>query len=101
MAHFDYDVFLSFASLNEGLARPLWEQLSHSGLRVFWSDETLKKNVGESWYSVISKSLKSSKHLVLLWSEEAEQSKFVELEYSRFHAATISDSKRFSHPRPW
>ena len=94
MPHFDYDVFLSFASLNENLARPLYERLTGSGLRVFWSDETLKQNVGESWFGVIQKSLESSKHFVLLWSPEAEQSKFVKLEYESFIRESINDDGR-------
>ena len=98
MDRFDYDVFLSFASLNESLARPLYERLTGSGLRVFWSDETLKGRVGESWYKVIESSLESSKHFVLLWSPEAKKSKFVELEYKTFHSETIQDDNRLLIP---
>ena len=98
MPHFDYDVFLSFASLNESQARPLYELLTGSGLRVFWSDETLKQRVGVSWYKVIEASLESSKHFVLLWSPEAKSSKFVELEYNAFHAETIQDESRLLIP---
>ena len=94
MGDFDYDVFLSFASLNENLARPLYERLTGSGLRVFWSDETLKQNVGESWFDVIQKSLESSKHMVLLWTQEANQSKFVKLEYESFIRESIDDEGR-------
>ena len=98
MGHFDYDVFLSFASLNESLARPLYERLTGSGLRVFWSDEVLKNKVGDSWYKVIESSLESSKHLLLLWSPEAKASKFVELEYKTFHSETIHEDDRLLIP---
>ena len=40
---FDYDVFLSFSASDEGLVRPVWQELCLSGLRVFWSDATLKR----------------------------------------------------------
>ena len=98
MAEFDYDVFLSFASLNESLARPLYERLTGSGLRVFWSDETLKKRVGQSWFRVIEESLECSKHMVLLWSEEAQNSKFVQMEYETFRSETIQDDDRLLIP---
>ena len=98
MSHFDYDVFLSFASLNESLARPLYERLTGSGLRVFWSDETLKKRVGQSWFRVIEESLESSKHMVLLWSEAAQQSKFVQMEYETFRSETIQEDERLLIP---
>jgi len=98
VAEFDYDVFLSFASLNESLARSLYEWLTGSGLRVFWSDETLKKRVGQSWFRVIEESLEASKHMVLLWSEEAQNSKFVQMEYETFRSETIQDDDRLLIP---
>ena len=91
MEPFRYDVFLSFSSQNEALARPLWERLSQCGLRVFWSDALLKKKVGDSWYGVIQDALVSSKHFILLWSPEAEQSRFVKIEYETFDG-------KFAHP---
>jgi len=53
-------------------------------LRIFWSDEVLKQNVGESFFGVIEKALMSSKHFVLLWTTEAIQSRWVKLEYESF-----------------
>ena len=98
MGHFDYDIFLSFASLNHRLARPLFDQLARSGLRVFWSDETLKAHVGRAWYKEIERSLEASRHMVLLWTDEAEQSDFVELEYTTFHAEMVGDEDRLLAP---
>ena len=98
MPHFDFDIFLSFSSRDEAEARPLYEQLTASGLRVFWSDESLEGSIGESWYNEIGESLQSSRHLVLLWTAAAAKSKFVELEYSRFHSATIQERGRFLVP---
>jgi hypothetical protein len=42
---FEYDVFLSFASADEDIVKPIWQEISLSGLRVFWSDEALKKKL--------------------------------------------------------
>src|ERR1035441_4917055 len=60
---FDYDVFLSFSSDDEEIARPMWKELSHSGLRVFWSEAALKQKLGESWPDTIQSSLERSRHL--------------------------------------
>ena len=98
MGNFDYDVFISFSVRNEAVARALYEQLTGSGLRVFWSDETLKKRVGQSWFRVIEESLESSKHMVLLWSEEAQKSKFVKMEYETFLTETIKAEGRLLVP---
>ena len=40
---FEYDVFVSFSSADEQLVKPIWQELCSNGLRVFWSDSTLKK----------------------------------------------------------
>ena len=49
---FEYDVFLSFASADKELVKPIWQEMSSSGLRVFWSDETLKQNIGQPFIEV-------------------------------------------------
>jgi hypothetical protein len=82
---FDYDVFLSFASDDEELARPIWQDLSVSGLRVFWSDVSLKNTLGSSWVDVIEQSLQRSRHLLLLITPAAMASKWVKREYTAFH----------------
>jgi len=81
---FEYDIFLSFSSRNETEAKFLWKKLSSCGLKVFWSDVSLKQNVGESFFAVIEKALMSSRHFVLLWTTETIQSKWAKLEYESF-----------------
>lgn len=81
---FEYDVFLSFSSKDEEIVRPIWQELSLSGLRVFWSDETLKQNAGQSFFKVIQSSLEKSQHLILICTEDALSSKWVQLEYETF-----------------
>ena len=81
---FEYDIFLSFSSADEAEAKPIWQELSANGLRIFWSDETLKNNVGESFFQVIQRALENSKHFVLLCTTEAMQSEWVKLEYETF-----------------
>ena len=98
MPQFEFDVFLSFASLNESIARTLYNQLRRSGLKVFWSDETLKRRVGKSWQKEIEKSLEASKHMVLLWTDEATQSHWVEDEYRAFYGEIRGKKDRLLVP---
>jgi hypothetical protein len=77
---YEYDVFLSFAGADEELVKPLWQQLSMSGLRVFWSDEIMKQNVGKSFFEVIQNALEKSRHFVLFCTDYAMQSGWVKVE---------------------
>lgn len=82
---FEYDVFLSFSSADKNYVHAIWQALISSGLRVFWSDESLKEKVGkEDWIDVIQKSLVSSQHFLLLSSNKAVDSYWVQQEYSSF-----------------
>ena len=82
--NFEYDIFLSFSSKDETEAKRIWQKLRSSGLRIFWSDETLKQSVGQSFFDVIQKALVHSKHFVLLWTTNAKTSNWVKLEYETF-----------------
>jgi hypothetical protein len=81
---FDYDVFLSFASQDLEAVKPLWQRLKARGLRVFWSNETLKSSAGQSYVRVIQDALVGSKDFVLYWSPAAKASDWVEEEYQTF-----------------
>ena len=82
---FDYDVFLSFASTDEELVRPVWQELCLSGLRVFWSDAVLKQRLGESWFDSIQSALERSRHLLLIVSVSSMSSEWVKREYQAFY----------------
>lgn len=81
---FEYDLFISFASGDEDLVRPLWQDLTSSGLRVFWSDATLRELAGSSWFDVIERSLERSRHLLLVCTPKSLASKWVKREYVAF-----------------
>lgn len=81
---FEYDVFLSFASADEKIVKPIWQDLCQSGLRVFWSPSTLKAEVGNSWFDLIQSSLEKSRHLLLVCSRASMASDWVKREYSAF-----------------
>ncbi|MFT4925616.1 MAG: hypothetical protein ACI8WB_001709 [Phenylobacterium sp.] len=93
---FEYDVFLSFSSVDKEYVRGIWQKLIGSGLRVFWSDESLKEKVGaEDWSGVIEKSLLLSQHFLFLSSNEAVASYWVQQEYTSFinlcHSKDVSN----------
>ncbi len=90
---FEYDVFLSFASADKEYAKPIWQKLSLSGLSIFWSDETLKQNIGQPWFDVIQSALIQSKHFVLLASSQAMQSEWVKQEYQTFYSECFINGK--------
>lgn len=83
-SNFEYDVFLSFASGDQELVTPLWQDLSASGLRVFWSDSVLRDRVGDSWFDIVQTSLERSRHLVVACTPAALRSKWVKREYVAF-----------------
>lgn len=91
---FEYDVFLSFSSADEQIAKPIWQELTSNGLRVFWSDTTLKKDVGNSWFEVIERSLERSRHLLLICSDNSMNSKWVQREYRAFYDQCYSSNTR-------
>ena len=81
---YEYDVFLSFASEDEKFVKPIWQEMSQSGLRVFWSDETLKQNIGQSFFTVIQNALNHSMHFVLICTPNSMKSNWVKVEYEAF-----------------
>jgi hypothetical protein len=81
---FEYDVFISFSSADEDIVKPIWQELCSNGLRVFWSDSSLKKEAGNSWFEVIEKSLERSRHMLLICSDNSINSKWVQREYRAF-----------------
>lgn len=68
------DIFLSYAREDLERIRPLAEALMLEGLSVFW-DKTIP--VGATWSSVLSKALKSSRCLFVVWSKNSVRSEWV------------------------
>lgn len=82
--NYEYDVFMSFASADEEQVKPIWQELSLSMLRVFWSSEILKKSIGDSFFDVIQDALIKSQHFLLIATHNSMQSNWVRLEYQTF-----------------
>jgi hypothetical protein len=82
---FEFDVFLSFSSKDRGGAKKIWEELRGYGLKVFLSDESLKINVGQSFFEKIQYALQNSKHFVLICTPNSMDSEWVKTEYETFY----------------
>lgn len=80
----EYDLFFSFSSANIEAAKTVVARLRGHGLRVFFSDETLKHKVGESFDRMINHALENSSHFVWFCTPESAASSWVELEYTAF-----------------
>lgn len=91
---FKYDVFLSFASKDRELVKPIYQELSILGLRVFWSDEVLKKYIGQSFFEIIQDALIRSKHFILFCSHNSMNSAWVKQEYEVFFSECYIKSNR-------
>lgn len=82
----NYDVFVSFKSEDEALARKIYDFLKQNGKEVFFSKETLTR-LGESEYEdAIYNAIDHSKHLVLVGSNpEYFKTDWVSREWRRYN----------------
>jgi hypothetical protein len=71
------DIFISYASADRARIRPLVEALEARGWSVFW-DTTLLP--GETWRKKITTELSAARCVIVLWSENAVESHWVEQE---------------------
>ncbi len=82
---FDYDVFISFSSLDRAWADRVKTSLRqfYDGDRIFLDSTSLR--AGDDWEAKLEQALLSTRNLVVLWSENAEKSQWVTKEYMTFH----------------
>ncbi len=73
-------VFISYASQEEAVAHQLEADLKTERVTV-WRDKT-NLHAGQRWPKALGDAIAASDALVLLWSANAEQSDFVELEWN-------------------
>jgi TIR domain len=73
-------VFISYASEQQAVAQQLEAELVAKGVNA-WRDKT-RLHAGERWPKALGDAIADSEALILLWSAEAEQSDFVELEWN-------------------
>jgi len=73
-------VFLSYSSQQLSFAHQLEAELTAKGVKV-WRDKT-SLHAGERWPKALGDAIATADALVLIWSAEANQSDFVELEWN-------------------
>ena len=91
-----FDIFLSHNRRQKAWVRSLARRLREMGLRVFFDEDSIEP--GEDIVTAIERGLRSSRHIVLILSPEAVNSKWVGLEWC---AAVFQDpgaSERFVVP---
>ena len=86
----DYDVFISYSSADRVWAERLSQDLTSKQLRIFRDTERLQG--GERWAPQLIAALKASRHLLVLWSEEAKASNWVQQELNRFRQMVDPDA---------
>ncbi len=87
MAGGDYvhDAFISYASEDRAWAELVHTRLTTAGLDVFLDADGLR--VGERWDEGLQDAVVGSRHLVLLWSDFAEESDWVQREEALHNAS--------------
>jgi len=76
-----YDIFISYARTNSVRVEPLVELLRKKGYRVFFDQAEIF--VADKWKERLSRSVASSRVLILCWSKEASDSEYVRYELFR------------------
>lgn len=83
VAPFKYDVFISYASADRPWAKQLADDLTEREFEVFFDRDGLEP--GENWRDQLDDKLDSSQHIIVLWSNNADKSKYVPYERIYFH----------------
>lgn len=73
-----YDVFISYAKENEAIVRRFYDDLSHSGLKVW--DFQKRGEIGVNFEEEFKQQIAASRYFCLIDSSYARQSKYVEIE---------------------
>jgi hypothetical protein len=85
---YQYDVFISYTSADRAWALKLFYELKHKGIKTFIDKNRLE--VGKPWESQLKEAVRSSRHLVALWSNNIKPESWVHKELANFESV-ISD----------
>ncbi|HBB96383.1 MAG TPA: hypothetical protein DC054_13430 [Blastocatellia bacterium] len=83
---YKYDVFISYSSLDRPWALKLEAALKSKNIECFLDQ---RMDVGKPWDAQLATAVQSSKHLIALWSDNANASQWVRREVSYFE--TLND----------
>jgi hypothetical protein len=79
-----YDVFLSYSRADSDRVAPLRDELRRLGYRVFFDVESI--DPASPWRERLRQAIRSSRLLVLCWSEHARGSDYIDFEYMQADA---------------
>ncbi|MAK62608.1 MAG: hypothetical protein CMK09_16685 [Ponticaulis sp.] len=71
------DIFISYSQRDRARVKPMADALEGRGLDVFWDPEIPP---GETWDNVIARNLKASRCVIVVWSENSQDSDWVKEE---------------------
>ena len=67
---YKYDVFISYTTVERPWASKLFDELEKLGIRTFMDTNRLEP--GQKWGEELRTAVRSSRHLVALWSNNAK-----------------------------
>ena len=70
-----YDIFLSYSTKDRDRLQPLFSALEERGWSVFWDHRTI--DIGDHWSKKINHAIRTSKCVVVVWSENSIESEWV------------------------
>jgi hypothetical protein len=79
-----YDIFLSYSRADSDRVAPLRDELRRLGYRVFFDVESI--DPASPWRERLRQAIRSSRLLVLCWSEHARGSDYIDFEYMQADA---------------
>ncbi|MEQ9398662.1 MAG: toll/interleukin-1 receptor domain-containing protein [Longimicrobiales bacterium] len=78
-----YDIFMSYSHLDAGRVEPLVQRFQEAGWTVWW-DRRIPP--GKTWREVLDIALEECRVMVVVWSEDSLQSKWVGIEMGQAEA---------------
>lgn len=80
----NYEIFISYTNQepDKEISKKLFDALNSNYFKVFRDKERL--DVGAPWNEQLEETLKTSKHLVVIWSSKANNSQWVQKEIAKF-----------------
>lgn len=88
-----WNVFLSYRSVNRGWVLNLYDVLTELGFKVFLDQYVLKS--GESLIATLQEGLSASQAGVLIWSNAAQDSAWIQNEYETMLSKSIDSKGQF------
>lgn len=82
---YKYDVFISYSSADRAWALELAKEFKVKGIKTFFDQDRLE--AGQKWADELKVAVRNSRHLIALWSKNANQSAWVQKELANFESA--------------